>query len=185
MEEKICCFTGYRPAKFPFELNNGNKEYNKLESDLLTLLNNLFLDGYTEFLSGMAMGFDIIAAECVLTLKQMHPKADIKLICVLPFINQIDSFDNEWKTRHTDIIREADDIIVLYDNYNKGCYQERNKFMVDRASAVVTWFDGKVGGTYNTLAYAAKTNKTILNLKPEADYDYSSFVAYEIMEQNI
>lgn len=41
--------------------------------------------GYIYFISGMALGFDIIAAETVLQLKKDFPQ--IKLIAALPKIN--------------------------------------------------------------------------------------------------
>ena len=183
MEEKICCFTGYRPSKFPFSLNSTSKEYNEMENNLLNTINDLISEGYTTFYSGMAMGFDIIAAEAVLLSKQNHPEKEIKLVCALPFIDQIEIFEESWKSRHTDIIRQADEIIVLMDKYAKGCYMERNKLMVDRSDAVVTWYDGHTGGTHNTLLYAAKKGKFIINLKSDIDYDYSEFEAYTLLEE--
>ena len=36
--------------------------------------------------------------------------------------------------------------------------------MVDNSDYVVTWFDGKRGGTENTLKYAAKKRRHIINL---------------------
>ena len=44
--------------------------------------------------------------------------------------------------------------------------------MVDNSDYVVTWFDGKHGGTENTLKYAAKKRRHIININEDFD-EYS------------
>ena len=51
--------------------------------------------GYHTFLSGMADGFDIIAAEEVLRLKKEYPY--IRLKCVIPFKGQADRYPEAYK----------------------------------------------------------------------------------------
>lgn len=67
---KRCCFTGYRPSKFPFELSGGNGDYDEFLSALESTIFSLYEKGCSLFYTGMAMGFDIIAAETVLKLKR-------------------------------------------------------------------------------------------------------------------
>ena len=165
--EKVCCFTGYRPEKFPFKLNRGNAEYNAFENRLIETVFSLPDEECYTFLSGMAMGFDIIAAEAVLLLKCRNPH--IKLICALPFEEQGLGFPEPWRERHEKILYSADKVIKVSEDYFAGCYAKRNTFMVDNSDYVVTWFDGKHGGTENTLKYAAKKRRHIINLND--DYD--------------
>ncbi len=166
MEEnfKCCCFTGYRPSKFPFPLDKSSAEYIEFENRLTNIIFSLTEDGCYTFMSGLAMGFDIIAAETVLLLKKAYKKASITLMCAVPFIEQSSGFTDEWKERYNAVLEKADKTVLISDKYFKGCYDRRNKFMVDRSDYVVTWFDGRAGGTKNTVEYAEKTGKTVINL---------------------
>lgn len=166
MSEKnlSCCFTGYRPSKFPFTLNKSDIEYLKFDNLLLKSLSSLIDSGCNKFYTGMAMGFDILAAEAVVFLKEAFPQKDIKLICVVPFENQEETFNFDWKFRYEKIIEKADEVIVLSDKFYNGCFQKRNVFMVDSSDYILTWYDGKTGGTRNTLKYAEKNLKYIINI---------------------
>ncbi len=159
---KKVCFTGYRPEKFPFKLNNDNVDFLTLKSRIIKTLTSLIEDDCRIFYCGMAQGFDIICAECVLFLKQKFK--DIKLICAIPFENQERSFTFSWRNRYYDVLEVADEVIYISKEYHSWCYQERNKFMVDNSDFVVCWYDGKSGGTKNTLKYALKKKCYIINL---------------------
>ena len=158
-----CCFTGYRPTKFPFILSKDNNDYKKFEDSLFGELLNLVNSGCRTFYTGMAMGFDIIAAELVLILKQSYNLNNIKLICVLPFSAQSETFTEAWKARYDNIISLCDQKIILSEEYHSGCYQKRNKFMVDSSDCVLTWYDGRKGGTRNTVDYALKNGRYVIN----------------------
>lgn len=159
-----CCFTGYRPNKFPFKLNSKSKECIDFENALCKKIFDLIEEGCYTFTSGMAMGFDIIAAEYVLLAKKAYKNASIKLICAIPFIEQSDTYSKEWKKRYDKILAAADDTILTSDNYYKGCYEKRNQYMVDNSDYVLTWFDGKPSGTKNTVEYAKSVGRTVINL---------------------
>lgn len=178
---KKCCFTGYRPAKFPFSLNREDAEYKKFENALVEEILSLVGSGCRIFYSGMAMGFDIIAAELVLMLKRAYGYSDIKLICVLPFLDQCESFTSFWKKRFYSVLDLCDEKIVLADEYFSGCYQNRNVYMVNNSDAVLTWYDGKAGGTRNTLEYAAKTQKYIINTCNKTNGSFAVQTIFEIM----
>ena len=66
----------------------------------------------------------------------------------------------------------ADEIMCLSDDYYRGCFQKRNEYMIDRSDIVITWFDGKKGGTANTLKYAEKNQKRVVNLFEEGSHEY-------------
>lgn len=165
--EKSCCFTGYRPEKFPFKLERGNAEYTKFENKLIETVFSLIDEECFTFYSGMAMGFDIIAAEAVLLLKQRNPS--VSLICALPFAGQGTGFPEPWRERHRKILSFADKVVTVSEEYYTGCYARRNAFMVDNSDYVVTWFDGRRGGTENTLKYAVKKRRHIINLNSSFD----------------
>ena len=165
MTLKKCCFSGYRPQKFPFKLNDSDIDYGVFIKNLSITISSLIDDDCLVFYTGMAIGFDIIAAETVLKFKEKNN--NIKLIAVIPFKNQENSFSEEWKKRYYDVINRCDEVITLSEVYHNGSYQNRNKFMVDSSDYVVTWYDGKQGGTRNTLSYAAKKKHYIINVNTE------------------
>ncbi len=161
---KVCCFTGYRPSKFPFPLSKENREYIEFENVLTDTVLSLFGDGCNTFISGAAMGFDIIAAETVLDLRK-GSKTPVKLICAVPFKAQSDTFTGDWKARYDAVLAAADQIIYTSEDYHKGCYSVRNRYMVDNSDYVLTWFDGAKGGTHNTILYALRNGKKVINLR--------------------
>lgn len=176
-----CCFTGYRPSKFPFKLSVNNEEYIEFENNLVEGILDLIKEGCKVFYSGMAMGFDIIAAETVLLLKKANVIEDIKLISVLPFENQGEGFGEFWQNKFNYVLENCDEKIVLSDDYYKGCYQVRNKYMVDNSDFVLTWFDGKLGGTKNTIDYAVKIHRKVLNVNKEKCDNYAIQTTFEIL----
>ncbi len=179
-----CCFTGYRPEKFPFDLCVKTKEYLDFENRLYSAVFSLANEGITRFYCGMAMGFDIIAAEAVLALKEAKIDTAIHLICVKPFEEQSKNFSSPWKEKYEKIIKQADEVVVMGNNYYKGCFNKRNCYMVDNSDIVLTFFDGQRGGTRSTLSYADKKGKRIVNI---GEYGVQTFFVddeeiYEIIE---
>ncbi len=162
-EQYKCCFTGYRPSKLPFKIDKNDADYLKFENELIEAILTLAKENCQTFYCGMAMGFDIIAAETVLLIKKIT-KLPLKLVCVLPFDNQEETFSPFWKDKFRALLDNCDEKIVLSDHYFPGCYQKRNIFMVDNCDYVLTWFDGRSGGTKNTINYAKKKGRYIFNI---------------------
>lgn len=168
-----CCFTGYRPYKFPFPFNQNNKEFIDMSNTIFTTLFDLANDNCFNFFCGMAMGFDILCGESVLALKKtFEDKALIKLTAVVPFKGQSKTFPDEWKKRYDRLLENADEAILMSDEYFSRCYQRRNELMVRMSDYVLTWYDGKPGGTRNTLNYAAGLGRAIINLN-ETNGDFT------------
>lgn len=160
---RSCCFTGYRPEKFPFPFHNGHMLYTDFEDRLTGAIFTLVADGYTRFYTGAARGFDLLAAEVTLLCRRMR-RMPIELYCAVPFPEQTEGWPDEWKKRYQAVLDEADKVVCLADHYFRGCYQRRNQYMVDNSQAVLTYFDGQKGGTASTLAYARQKGKPVVNL---------------------
>ncbi|MBR4123927.1 MAG: DUF1273 family protein [Clostridia bacterium] len=176
-----CCFTGYRPNKFPFSVyDTENALYRQFENSVIEEILKLCHNGCRTFYTGMAMGFDIIAAEIVLLIKNSY-NTPIELVCVVPFKNQGDSFSPFWKNKYTKIIENSDSVICLNEEYHKGCYQQRNKYMVENSDYILTWYDGKSGGTRNTIDYAAKIGRYIINANREETEIFAIQTTFEII----
>lgn len=173
-----CCFTGYRPEKFPFDFNVRDGEYYRLENRLVAAISELSRCGIKRFFCGGARGFDLMAAECVLILKQ---KLDISLCCVIPFKNHENGWSSSWKRRYNAVLSAADEVVFVCNGYSPDAYQKRNRYMVDRSQVVVTYFSGIPGGTKNTVAYARKKGLELINIyeqDPFASFKSRDYVIY-------
>jgi uncharacterized phage-like protein YoqJ len=170
---KKACFTGYRPSKFPFILDENNSEYNNLISLLNQVLIHLIENGCTVFYCGMAEGFDIICAESLLLLKKKYK--NVRLVCVIPFLEHADSIKLSWSRRYNSIISHCDEVVYSAEEYHVSTFHIRNVYMVDHSDCVITWYNGKKGGTRNTLNYAQKNSKLIINLNKEYNIEFQNF----------
>lgn len=139
-----CCFTGHRPEK----LNLSEEQAAMLlENEIQKAIERQF----TTF-TGMAKGVDIIAAEIVLRLREQDSR--LKLICALPYPNFGQRWCLEWKGRLQSILNRADEIYPVSPTCSYRSYQQRNEWMCRHADLVIAVFNGKRGGTKNTLEYA-------------------------------
>ncbi len=84
------CFTGHRPHKL-------HQTESVVIGALEEKIREAIHDGFVTFISGMAWGVDIWAAEIVLRLKaEGHP---IHLIAAVPYEGFERGWDNDWKRR--------------------------------------------------------------------------------------
>ena len=150
-----CCFTGHRPEKLSLSEN-------EVKHLLEKAIDNVIADGYVTFITGMAKGTDIWAAEIVLE-KKKHNTA-LHLICAIPH----PGFENKWseyeKERYMHILQGADYTTTVSDHYFRACYQRRNEFMVDHSNLVIAVWNGEKSGTKNTIDYAIKYGVKIINI---------------------
>jgi len=117
--------------------------------------------GYTRFMTGMSTGFDLWAAEVVIALKK---RLFIDLLCAIPFARQVDSFPPTWRTHYQQALAAAKEAFPVSDHYHAGCYMMRNQFMVDASSLLICYFDGRSGGTAQTIQMAKKAGLEIVNI---------------------
>ena len=150
--QRRCCFTSHRPEKL-----------HCTESTAICALESAIISAYTEgyrtFLTGMARGVDIWAAEVVLREREAH--RDVRLICALPHLGFQTRWEQSWRRRYEAILAAADLVKTISPTYSKGAYQRRNEWMVDHSSLVIAFFTGCPGGTANTIAYAREQGISI------------------------
>ena len=157
-KRKRCCFTGHRPDKI------GNDEY-KIKEMLKSEIQKSISEGYLTFISGMALGVDVWAAEIVIQEKLNNP--EVKLICASPYPGFERNRCLADRMKYHEILNNADYIINISEQYTKFCFQIRNMWMVDRSEKVIAVFNGSKGGTYNTVKYAEKKNIQVVNVLTE------------------
>lgn len=147
------CFTGHRPEKLK-ESEYMIKE--KLENAIDSAVN----DGYVVFISGMARGVDIWAAEIV--IQKRKENQNLKLICASPYSGFERSWSHDWQLLYNKIMNEADLIRFISQKYSWDCFKKRNEWMVDHSARVIAIYNGEKGGTRNTIEYARKLGVEIV-----------------------
>ncbi len=153
MKEKTCCFTGHRDIT-----ENEDILKEKIKVEIRKLINR----GVIYFGCGGARGFDTIAAQAVLQLKEKYPY--IKLILILPCNNHTKEWSEHDKIRYAMTEQGADKIKILSPYYHKGCMHIRNRYMIDNSSYCICYLRRRGGGTAYTVDYALSKNRNIVYL---------------------
>lgn len=117
---KTVAFTGYRPEKLPFSENNSDVLYIKFRKRLMQVINRLVERGYTNFISGVATGFDTWAAEDVISLKKDN--CNIKLECAIPFSGQAERWGQVDIKRRNQILKHSNRNTMVCKHYRKDCF---------------------------------------------------------------
>ena len=178
---KTAAFTGHRTEKLPWKNNENSYTALSFKRHLKSTLEELIVTGCINFLSGAARGFDTIAAEAVLELREEYPW--ISLTVVLPCENQAEKWSNEDKVRWEYLIEKADHVLHLGGEYDKGCMFRRNRYLVDNASLLIAAYDDSgIGGTAMTLAYAAEKGRTIIRM-PLTDSTVKDNTCFECVRE--
>ncbi len=148
------CFTGHR------ELSNDS--FASIGSILKQTIRVLIKHGAHRFLTGGALGFDTLAALCVLETKKDFP--DISLELILPCRNQTIRWSDADKAVYNEILIHADRIEYLHDSYTSTCMHDRNRRLVDECDLCVAYLEHSGGGTAYTVAYALKSDTEVINI---------------------
>lgn len=157
-----CTFTGHRPGKLPWGLDEGDSRCAALKKRIGDAVDAACEEGYTHFICGMAMGCDLYFAEAVLAAKERYP--DLTLEAAIPCLTQPDSWPEEERQRYRRILAACDFETVIQESYSRSCMHRRNCYMVDHASLLIAVHDGLAGGTRNTVLYAMSRGLTVVNL---------------------
>lgn len=155
MRNKTCCFTGHRDI---------NDDINTLTEKLSVVIEKSIKKGYLYFGAGGARGFDTLAGETVMKLKEKYPH--IHLILVLPFINQYEhesGWTDEEIEKYHYLKKHASKVVHLQVKYSTGCYYRRNRHLVDHSSLCIAYQYKNTGGTAYTVKYAKSNNVQVIN----------------------
>lgn len=128
IKDKTCCFSGHRIISN----NDYDKVYKKTKQIVVDLIKN---KGIRYFGTGGALGFDTLAAHVILDLKKEYPQ--IKLILVLPCVNQTMKWNQRDIEVYNDIKSKADKVVTLSERYYEGCMQARNRYLVQDSTTTV------------------------------------------------
>lgn len=156
MDERLisCCFSGHRTV--------AHSRLPDVRLRLRDTLAGLYGGGIRHFYAGGALGFDTLAAQEVLALRDVH--ADVRLCLALPCPAQSSGW-KEGQTALYEYIRDrADEVICVSDRYTPDCMFARNRYMADRSCVCVCYLQRARGGTAYTVNYAARNGVKIINL---------------------
>ena len=140
---KICCFTGHREIYDSIE---------EIKNSLLKTVCDLVKEGFDEFRTGGAVGFDMLAADAVLEAKKQFPK--IRHVIYVPCITQNKYYTTEQNKKYLMHINSADRILAVSENYHVGCMHKRNRALADGSDVCVAYLRKRNGGTAYTVKYA-------------------------------
>lgn len=146
-----CTFAGHR------EVNQPAIEA-RLDAEIEKLLQT---DNEFQFLTGGMGQFDDMGANAVRAAKRRHPEKCITLTLVLPYMsNQLNTDKEYYRFYYDQIIIPKE----LDTTYYKAAIQLRNRWMIDRADAVIAYIYRDFGGASATVRYAHKQGKPVINL---------------------
>ena len=116
---------------------------------------------FVEFLVGREWDFDQIVSSAIVKAKRDYGTDSLCHTLVLPYMkadykNNIATFENYY-----DEIEICDQSASAYP---KAAIQIRNHYLVDRSDYCVFYVEHKAGGAWQTMRYALKQEKRVVNL---------------------
>lgn len=156
-------FTGHRKERILQGVGNDPRILAQIREAVAGMVTELYGQGHKEYYTGMANGFDMAAAEAVLQVKEEY--GDIMLVAAVPFRKQPLWFDAEDQLLYTCLLERVDRVVMVSENYHKGCYLRRDEYMVRKADVIVAYWDlVPKGGTFYTVSKALESGKPVINL---------------------
>ena len=148
------CFTGHRILA---------SEKTFLDLRVKLAVHRLADQGFVWFLSGMAMGFDLLAAEAVLGLRDRLP---VRLAAILPCPPE--QYTAAWadgdRRRLAAILEQADRTVTVSPAYGEDCFLVRNRYLVEHSAYVLACLEHAAGGTAYTVHLAGEQGLPVWNL---------------------
>ena len=152
MRAKTCCFTGHRSIN--------TADYDNIKQRLHHIIEKLIADGVIYYGCGGALGFDTMAAETILELREVY--TSIKLIMVCPCLEQDKFWSARNKEKYREILQRADKVVYVSKEYTEDCMLKRNRHLVDNSKYCICYLKKPTGGTAYTVTYAKENGLTII-----------------------
>ena len=156
---RICSFTGHRMIE--------ESKRARIAGLVRTAIKYAYADGCRDFLCGGALGFDTLAAQEVIKLRQSNK--DVRLVLCLPCVNQADAWSERERLMYTHILESADEVIYASEEYTDSCMRERNFILASRCDILIAYCGRQRSGSGQTLRMADSMGKEIINLYSGTD----------------
>lgn len=152
---KTCFFTGHRFIAAE-EVGDIRKSLNE---EILNAVNK----GYTHFISGGAVGFDALAAEQLIFMREDYD--NIRLILYLPCYEHSKNWNDNDKMRFERILSLSDEIYyVSREPYKEGCMKKRNRAMVEASDLCIAYLKNSQSGTAQAVKMAENKGLDVINI---------------------
>ena len=169
------CISGHRPEKLPT-----GAPLRMMQSLLFREIECAMEDGATTFYTGMARGVDLWAADMILHLRGRFPL--VNLICVLPCADRIENISGPERFHVHAVMQAADQVLPLSEHFYRGCYRDRNAYMVRHSRRLIALLADIRSGTGQTvhMAERAGLDMRVLSLQEalkqnQPAHEYFSF----------
>lgn len=151
-------FVGHRYIDNPY----------RVEVKLEDLFDELFhAHEYIDFLVGREGDFDQIVTSAIRFAKRDGHTYDNSLIWVMPYETAF--YRNNLKSLY-DYYDEIELCSEAASGHFRGAIQKRNRYMVDCADLLVCYVENDYGGAYQTMQYAIKCGKKVINLSERQNF---------------
>lgn len=134
----------------------------EIENRLDILLHDLIIKReYVEFLIGRNGDFDLLASAAIRRAVRSYAYGNTHFTLVLPYMKA------EYRDNEQSYLEYYDEVEICSESaeaHPKSAIQVRNRNLVNRSDLVVCCIQHKSGGAYQTIQYAEKQGKRIVNL---------------------
>ena len=157
-----CAFTGNRPHRLPWCDDESNSECVRVKAILREKVRSLIEQGVVLFVCGMANGADLYFAETVIALKAEYPS--VMLEGAGPYHGQERTWPRSERERYEKAIKGCDFVTVVSEHGSKWAPLKRNRYMVDKASILLSLNYAESGGSAYTERYARENKVKIIKI---------------------
>ncbi len=149
-----CSFTGHR------SIPKGQER--ALALALAARITMQYEQGCRNFYSGGAMGFDLLAAEQILTLRSLHP--EVRLYMILPHKKQASAYSAEDLARYRRVLSEADGVEYTSEHYYDGVMRDRNARLAELCDVCIAYVTYDRSGSAQTVRMCQRQGKPVFNI---------------------
>lgn len=159
--QSTCCFTGHR--RLP------EQDILEIRRRLRRVIERLIDRNIDTFIAGGALGFDTLAAQEVLHMREYFH--NIRLVLAVPCQNQDARWNAAQKTEYARIMAQADLVRHTGVIPSSQAMLARNRYMVDHSSCCICYLNNyeNRGGTSYTVRYANSKGVPLVNLASGPD----------------
>ena len=144
------------------------RRFNEIEARIYEIAARLIWKmNMVEFLVGRDGDFDQLVSSTVRIAKRNEWSKNSWLILVLPYMRrEYKENKKEFESYYDDIYFEPDERV-----YPKAAITMRNRWMVDQSNLCVFCVERDHGGAWQTMQYAKRKSKLIVNIWDEKDHE--------------